>query len=200
MNQAKHTEIAGRAVSVTGNDIDTDQILPGRFLNAITFQGFEAHVFADLRARGGHPFDDARFTGANILLVNENFGCGSSREHAPQALKRWGIQAIVGVSFGEIFAGNCLSIGIACVRVDAATAAELQAFNQADPTAVFTLDLDGKTLRAGARSYPAAINEGPRQHLIAGTWDALGVLLEAEAAIEQVAGQLERPWQTTAIQ
>jgi 3-isopropylmalate/(R)-2-methylmalate dehydratase small subunit len=198
MNQAKHTEIAGRAVCVPGNDIDTDQILPARFLNAITFQGFEAHVFADLRARGGHPFDDARFAGANILLVNENFGCGSSREHAPQALKRWGIQAIVGVSFGEIFAGNCLSIGIACVRVDTSTAAELQAFNQANPIAVFTLDLDGRTLSAGARSYAVAINDGPRQHLIAGTWDALGVLLGAGAAIEQAADRLERPWQNAA--
>lgn len=200
MNQAKHAVIRGRAVSVAGNDIDTDQILPGRFLNAITFQGFEEHVFADLRARGGHPFDDTRSAGANILLVNENFGCGSSREHAPQALKRWGIDAIVGVSFGEIFAGNCLSIGIACVRVDAATAAGLQALNQSDTAMEFALDLENRTLHADTRTVPVEINDGPRQQLISGTWDALGVLLAAGSAIEQMAGPLYRPWQTIAAQ
>lgn len=186
--------ITGRAITLTGNDIDTDQILPGRFLNAITFQGFEAHVFADVRSKGGHPFDDARFAGATFLLVNENFGCGSSREHAPQALKRWGIQAIVGESFGEIFAGNCLSIGIACVRVDKATVTALQTANQANPALSFKLDLAEKSIAAGAESYPVEINEGPRQHLLNGTWDALGVLLAAGDAIDRTAAALERPW------
>ena len=139
--------VAGRAVVVSGDDIDTDRIIPARFLKCVTFDGLGAQAFADDRSerKGHHPFDLPHFQGASILVVNRNFGCGSSREHAPQALMRWGIRAVVGESFAEIFYGNCLALGIPCFTADHGQVLALQAAVEADPSLQLRLDLATQT-------------------------------------------------------
>lgn len=189
-NDTRITDVTGRGITLVGDDIDTDQILPARYLKAITFEGMEAHVFADTRtaatARGEpHPFDAPRFAGGTVLVVNRNFGCGSSREHAPQGLRRFGIRAIIGESFGEIFAGNCVAVGMPCVQASAETIAWLQQLNESDPTAAFTLDLDAGTVTAGGRVFPVTLADGRRQQFLSGSWDATSVLLAAGPAIER---------------
>jgi 3-isopropylmalate/(R)-2-methylmalate dehydratase small subunit len=181
--------ISGTAIPLRGDDIDTDQILPARFLTAISFQGMEQHVFVDAcseaRAQGRqHPFADPRHGGATILLVDRNFGCGSSREHAPQGLRRHGIRALVGQSFGEIFAGNCLAIGMPCVEVTAAVAASLQNLVETEPAAVIEIDLVEQSIRAAGTSFPFVIGAGRRQQLLDGSWDATTVLLAAGGEID----------------
>lgn len=146
--------IAGSGITIRGDDIDTDQILPARYLKAITFAGMEDHAFEDARAAArsqgdAHPLDQARFAGGSLLLVNRNFGYGSSREHAPQSLHRLGIAAVIGKSFGEIFAGNCVAIGMPCVQADADTIAALQQINETAAQTEFLLDLAGQTIAAG---------------------------------------------------
>ena len=188
--------IAGRGITIRGDDIDTDQILPARYLKTITFQGMEAHAFADNRTAARlsqrvHPFDDHRFEGGSILLVNRNFGCGSSREHAPQSLHRFGIRAIIGESFGEIFAGNCVSVGMPCVQATADVIATLQRLNETKPQTSFTLDLTTMTIAASDAMFPVALAEGRRQQFIEGTWDPTAVLLAAGDAIEQTLATLD---------
>lgn len=185
MNQ-RIEQIAGRAMPLCGDDIDTDQIMPARHLKCITFEGLEAHVFGDERALARaqhrlHPFDDPRFTGAEILLVNANFGCGSSREHAPQALRRLGIRAIVGESFGEIFAGNCVALGIACVHLPADAVRQLQAYCETRPATTLQIDLTTMTLTLPDMTLAIDMRNGPRQQLLSGNWDSLSVLIQAGA-------------------
>ena len=141
--------IAGRGIALVGNDIDTDRIIPARFLRCVTFDGLGEQVFADDRTQtqGQHPFDQPQYQGAKILVVNGNFGCGSSREHAPQALAKWGIQAIVGESFAEIFFGNCVAIGIPCFTADPATVKHLQAAVAETPLTSMTVDLESMQVR-----------------------------------------------------
>lgn len=177
-------QIAGRAMPLHGDDIDTDQIMPARHLKCITFDGLEAHVFGDERklARAQHrlhPFDDPRFAGTEILLVNANFGCGSSREHAPQALRRHGIRAIVGESFGEIFAGNCVALGIACIQLPPDAARQLQARCEAQPVTPLHIDLLTMTLALPDTTLAIDMRDGPRQQLLNGNWDSLSVLVQA---------------------
>lgn len=179
---------SSRVVSVTGNDLDTDRIIPARFMKHLTFEHLGAHVFEDdrraLREKGEvHPFDDPRNAGARILLVDRNFGCGSSREHAPQALHRWGIDAIIGESFGEIFAGNCVSVGMPCVRASAEVIATLRELAEAAPEREFTLDLTACTISTGNHQYPVEIAEGPRRQFSEGSWDPVAMLLSARAEI-----------------
>ena len=187
--------ISGRGVPVRGNDIDTDRIIPARFLKTIVFDGLGAHAFADDRvadkaAGRVHPFDDPRFAGATVLLANLNFGCGSSREHAPQALKRWGIRVVIGESFAEIFRGNCQTIGVPVCVVAPAAAKALQDLVAADPQAEVTVDLDKREVRCAKQVWPLQLPDGVRQAFLEGTWDPTAELLSAKARIETVVAAL----------
>lgn len=189
-------QIEGRAVPVEGNDIDTDRIIPARYLKEITFTNMGQYPFYDERfdSEGkpkGHPFDLPAFQGAHLLFVNQNFGCGSSREHAPQSLMRWGVRAIVGESFAEIFAGNCTMLGIPTVTVSQAQAQKLQALVKEKPQTQFHLDLDKKLLTAdGKDSLAFEIHESKRNALINGTWDSTGLLLANAGKTADVAKKL----------
>jgi len=197
MEEAKRAQITGTAVPLPGNDIDTDRIIPARFLRCVTFDGLGEHAFEDDRkqvtASGGkHPFDDSAYAGASVLVSNRNFGCGSSREHAPQALMRWGkgIQAVVAESFAEIFFGNCVVLGIPCLHASTADVNTLIAAIKADPKLTVTVDVAKQQVRFGDRSIPATIPEGPREQLVTGVWDTTGELLAAKADIERTAKKL----------
>jgi 3-isopropylmalate/(R)-2-methylmalate dehydratase small subunit len=184
-------QIAGRAIPLPGNDIDTDRIIPARFLKCITFEGLEAHVFEDDRRQmPDHPFNQARYREATILVVGQNFGCGSSREHAPEALRRWGIRGIVGESFAEIFFGNCTAIGIPCLAPHPDDVTTLLEAVAQCPEQEIMLDLEERLVRFGERSVPVLIPDGARNQLLTGTWNAMGVLLEADNQIDRVARSL----------
>ena len=186
-------QVEGRAVVLTGDDIDTDRIIPARFLKCVTFEGLGVQAFADDRAelQGSHPFDLEAHQGARILVVNRNFGCGSSREHAPQALMRWGIRGVVGESFAEIFYGNCLALGIPCFTASHDQVLALQAAIQADPAHIIRLDLDGlQASTAAGLSWPLELASGPRQMLRTGQWDATSQLLANDGALQTRSTQL----------
>jgi 3-isopropylmalate/(R)-2-methylmalate dehydratase small subunit len=188
----KITTITSTAIPLTGNDIDTDRIIPARFLRCVTFDGLGANVFEDDRSqlKGTHPFDAPQFQGANILIVNSNFGCGSSREHAPQALSKWGIRVIVGESFSEIFFGNCVAMGIPCVTANPATTTRLQEILKLKPQTQVTINLDSLQVQCGDFTAPISMGEGSRQQLTNGTWDACGQLVANAAQIQLTATQL----------
>ena len=195
MSNHKRILISGPAVPLRGNDIDTDRIIPARFLKCIVFDGLGANAFADDRTQGKakgapHPFDDPRFAKGSILLVNANFGCGSSREHAPQALQKWGIRAIIGESFAEIFRGNCQTIGIPVCVVPPATAAALQAAVEDDPQVEVAVDIEARQIRCGGQAWAFQIPDGVRKAFLEGTWDSTLELLHAQGQIETVAGKL----------
>ncbi|WP_460194453.1 3-isopropylmalate dehydratase small subunit [Thermosynechococcus sp. FA-CM-4201] len=187
---SKIERITGRGLPLRGNDIDTDRIIPARFLRCVTFDGLGEHVFADDRQSGQHPFDLPQYQGARILVVNANFGCGSSREHAPQAIARWGIQAIVGESFAEIFAGNCLAMGVPCLTAAPEQVQALQTLLEDQPATELTLDLQALTLTAGDQVIPLTMAESTRQMLLSGQWDACGQLLANRDKIHEVAARL----------
>jgi len=179
---------------VAGNDMDTDRIMPARFLKAITFAGLEAHVFEDDRreaaARGAtHPFDDPSRRQARILIAGVNFGCGSSREHAPQALYRWGIRAIVAESFAEIFFGNSLMIGLPCISASSADLEVLRVM-AADPAAEFVVDVDARRVEAGSIQASAQLPDASREALLSGAWDATGLLLDDYQQVENRAAAI----------
>ncbi len=184
--------VSGRGCVLRGDDIDTDRIIPARFLRAITFEGLDEHAFADDRAqaKGDHPLDDERSLGASVLIVGQNFGCGSSREHAPQALMRRGFNAFIGGSFAEIFGGNCTSLGLPCLTLDDANLAALMDSVTLDPDQELTLDVDACTVTSRAGRMNGGMNEGARAQLLDGTWNATAVLLDAGEAIERTAQQL----------
>ncbi len=193
----KVTSISGRPIPLRGNDIDTDRIIPARFMKAITFDGLGQYAFYDARfdAQGnaiGHIMDDPRFLakGTRIAIVNKNFGCGSSREHAPQALRRWGIAALVGESFADIFFGNCIANGMPCVTASEADIEALMTAVEANPQQDMTVDVDALACSYGGKSYTVALPEGARQQLLDGTWDATRVLLDAADAVRATAARL----------
>jgi 3-isopropylmalate/(R)-2-methylmalate dehydratase small subunit len=197
---SKITQIAGKGVPVIGNDIDTDRIIPARFLRCVTFDGLGEQAFADdrIQAQGKHPFDLPQYQGANILVVNANFGCGSSREHAPQALARWGIQAIVGESFAEIFFGNSVAIGVPCVIAEPATVAQLQRQLQNHPQAQIEVNLETMSVLCDELTSQITINEGVRQMFLTGTWDSCGQLVNQKNQIQATASKLPYlSWQST---
>jgi 3-isopropylmalate/(R)-2-methylmalate dehydratase small subunit len=189
---AQTERIIGTGIPLKGNDIDTDRIIPARFLKCVTFDGLGEQVFADDRGAlaGAHPFDHPHYQGASMLVVNRNFGCGSSREHAPQAIARWGIKALLGESFAEIFFGNCVAIGIPCLTATSAVVTQVQAALAADPTLTLTLDLASQTVQFGAETAAVTMPEGVRQAFLAGTWDACGQLVANAEAIRAPAAQL----------
>jgi len=191
------TRVAGRPIPLRGNDIDTDRIIPARYLVAVTFDGLGEASFRDERfdAQGnlkGHVMDDPRYRakGTRVAVVNKNFGCGSSREHAPQALLRWGIKALVGESFADIFFGNCVALGMPCVTTGSDEIARLLAAVEADPTQDLVVDLTAQTAVYGPLTIAVAMPAGIRNQFLAGTWDATRVLLDAAPQIKATAARL----------
>ena len=181
-------QIVGRGIPLPGNDIDTDRIIPARFLKSVTFEGLEQHVFVDDRLQApDHPFNEDRYQGASILVVGLNFGCGSSREHAPEALKRWGIRGIVGGSFAEIFFGNSTALGIPCLTVAPQDVEWLMGAVAHHPEREIVLDVEAQRVRLGDRTIPARLPDAARKQLLTGTWNATAVLLEGGEEIERVA-------------
>jgi 3-isopropylmalate/(R)-2-methylmalate dehydratase small subunit len=177
------TNVAGTAVVLRGNDIDTDRIIPARFLKTVTFEGLAANLFADDRAQltaagAVHPFDVPQSAAAAVLIVNKNFGCGSSREHAPQAIARRGIRAVIGESFSEIFASNSLMIGLVCVAMSADGIQQLMAEIDHDPSAEVAVDLESGTATAAGQSWSIDLPAHTKHALISGHWDGAGLLLE----------------------
>jgi len=191
-SDANVTRVEGHGCVLRGDDIDTDRIIPARFLRCVTFDGIGAHAFEDdrIQAKGNHPLDDDRFAGARLLIVGRNFGCGSSREHAPQALSRFGFQAFVGESFAEIFFGNCVALGLPCVTLPRAELARLMESVDLDPTQELVLDLAKGTLSSRLGAQAVAMPDGARRQLLEGAWDATAVLAAAGAAIEATAARL----------
>jgi 3-isopropylmalate/(R)-2-methylmalate dehydratase small subunit len=190
MNQVK--QIQGLGITVVGDDIDTDRIIPARFLRCVTFDGLGEQVFKDDRAatNGQHPFDLPQYQDAKILVVNKNFGCGSSREHAPQAIARWGIRAIVGESFAEIFFGNCVAIGVPCVIAEADKIQQLQTQIQQAPQTPMSVNLETLEVSCGDLSVSVQMNEGSRQMFLQGTWDNCGQLISTSEQIKATASKL----------
>ena len=186
------TRVAGCACVLRGDDIDTDRIIPARFMRGVTFDGLGEHAFEDDReqAKGDHAFDDERFDSAKILITARNFGCGSSREHAPQALMRRGFRAFVGASFAEIFFGNCVALGLPCATLSDAALAEVMDSVELDPTQEVVLDVGARTLTHRGGTLPVDIPDGAHTQLVEGTWNATAVLLEAGDAIDATAERL----------
>ncbi|HEX7139936.1 MAG TPA: 3-isopropylmalate dehydratase small subunit [Vicinamibacterales bacterium] len=185
------TRARGRGVPLRGHDIDTDRIMPARFLKAVSFDGLERHVFEDDRAADpGHSFNDARYAGASVLVVNANFGCGSSREHAPQGLFRWGIKAIVGESFSEIFRGNATMIGLPCLTADRAQVEALQTLIEASPETAIDVDVMSGIMTAGGLRFDAALPAALRDGFVSGQWNPTALLLERFDEVKAVAARL----------
>ena len=189
--------VEGRALPLRGDDVDTDRIIPARYLRAISFEGLERHVFEDDRSAapaadrpGPHPFDDPRFAGARVLVVQRNFGCGSSREHAPQALYRWGIRAVVGESFSDIFFGNAAVMGLPCVTAPRSEIDALLARVEAHPDTPVRIDLD--SLRCVSNGFTCAVSMPPhsRQAFLSGAWDTTGMLLDRYDEVRAAAARL----------
>jgi 3-isopropylmalate/(R)-2-methylmalate dehydratase small subunit len=185
------TSVSGRGLPVRGNDIDTDRIMPARFLVSVSFEGLEQHVFEDDRkADRSHPFDDPRYRGAAILVVNANFGCGSSREHAPQGLARFGIRAIVGESFSEIFQGNAAMMGMPCFAADRESIDRLQSLVEQKPETTIAADVQSGAITAGALRFNATLPPALRDGFVSGQWNPTAMLLDRFDEVRAVASQL----------
>jgi 3-isopropylmalate/(R)-2-methylmalate dehydratase small subunit len=189
-------KVSGTAVPLPGDNIDTDRIIPARFLRSVSFEGLEDHLFEDDRAQvdatapGTHPFSNPRYRDAALVVVNANFGCGSSREHAPQALRRWGIHAVIGESFSEIFFGNSVALGMPCVTAAPSDIDALLQLVTTNPQTVVEVDLSEMTLRAGDRSFAITLPAAARDGFLDGSWDATGLLLDRYEDVEAVASRL----------
>jgi len=186
--------IEGTAVYVPGDDIDTDRIIPARYLKLVTFNGLGRYAFFDVRhnsdgAKTRHPLNDERYAGASVMLTGSNFGCGSSREHAPQSLYRAGFRAIVAESFAEIFFGNSLALGLVCVAASKEAIRELAAAIEADPDQNLTIDIDTLRIAAGAGEHPVFLPTSARDALVSGEWDPLQQLM---ARTDEVRAVFER--------
>jgi len=187
--------LSGKGITVHGNEIDTDRIIPARFMKCVTFEGLGAYAFNDERVDGdgkskGHSFDDNKYKGHSILISNANFGCGSSREHAPQALKDWGIQALICESFAEIFAGNCSSLGIPAVTLSSEDIEELQSLVEKEPETEIHMNLVDMKVTAGSKEWKVSMDDAYRNALLDGSWDSTSVLSEAFIDIDKLAAEL----------
>jgi len=196
MSLAPVTQVSGRAVYVPGSDIDTDRIIPARFMKCITFDGLGEFAFYDVRhdehgRRTDHPLNDPRFAGASILLAGENFGCGSSREHAPQSLRKYGFSGVIAESFAEIFFGNSTTLAMPCVIASAADLAALRQQVETDPATLVTIDVAALRVRSsGGLDFPVSMPESAREALVSGRWDPIQELLDNVAAIDAKAVEL----------
>lgn len=188
----KIERVEGRGCVVRGDDVDTDRIIPARFMKEVTFDTMGEHAFEDARkdAKGEHPLDQERFQGASILVVGQNFGCGSSREHAPQALMRFGFNAFIGGSFAEIFFGNCTALGLPCATLSNTDLATVMDSVELDPQQSIEIDVQASKVRCRAGEFDAGIPAGTRKMLLEGSWDATRVLLDAGDLIEKTAAAL----------
>ncbi|WP_035611220.1 3-isopropylmalate dehydratase small subunit [Haloferula sp. BvORR071] len=193
----KVTQVTGRGVFVPGADIDTDRIIPARFMKCVTFDGLGEFAFYDVRfdpntgEKTNHPLNDSRFDGATILLAGVNFGCGSSREHAPQSLSKYGFKAVIAQSFAEIFFGNSTTLAMPCVTLQAAEIEALRQAVEADPAVQITIDLVGKRVKSSAgHDFALSIPESARDALVAGRWDPIQELLDREEKIAETAKAL----------
>lgn len=195
MSLEKITEVRGQAVYVPGEDVDTDRIIPARFMKCVTFDGLGEYAFFDERFTADgtpkkHPLNDPRFKQASILISGRNFGCGSSREHAPQSLYHYGFRAVIAETFAEIFFGNSTTLGMPCMTLETASIRRLGALVEANPAVELVLDVARCEVRCGGEVFKAQLAESARQGLIEGRWDPIADLLEGGQAIEQTASSL----------
>ena len=189
------TQIVGRGVYVPGNDIDTDRIIPARFMKCVTFDGLGEYLFYDVRKNADgsdkpHPLNEPRFKGATILLSGSNFGCGSSREHAPQAIQKYGFKAVIAENFAEIFFGNSTGLGIPCATASREDIAKIAAAIERDPQTKITIDVANQEVRFAGQTVKATFRESARDALINGRWDPIGELLEGLPAAKGTATKL----------
>ena len=185
------THLEGRGLPLRGDDIDTDRIMPARFLVSVSFEGLERHLFVDDRATNpAHPFNDARYRGASILVVNANFGCGSSREHAPQGLVRAGIRAVIGESFSEIFQGNSAMLGVPCFAASHADVDRLQTLIEQAPATEIAVDVRSGAIAAGGVTFAAALPAALRDAFLRGQWNPTAMLLDRFEDVRAVADRL----------
>lgn len=195
MSLEKISEVVGRGVTVAGDEIDTDRIIPARFMKCVTFDSMGEYLFYDVRKNEDgsdkeHPLNEERFEGASILLSGANFGCGSSREHAPQAIYRYGFRGIIAESYAEIFFGNCTTLGIPCFIAAKEDIAKISAAIEADPSVEIAMDVENLQIRFGGESVPAVLRESAQMALSAGKFDMIGELKEAEEAVSAIAAKL----------
>lgn len=191
----KITQVSGTGVHVPGADIDTDRIIPARFMKCVTFDGLGEYLFHDVRfhedgAKKDHPLNDPAYAEAPILISGMNFGCGSSREHAPQALYRHGIRAVIAGSFAEIFFGNCATLGIPCVTAAEEDLAKIAAAVEADPKLEITVDVEARRVTFGDQSFPVHLPDTARDSLLSGKWDPIAELLEGAGEVAKTAERL----------
>ncbi len=191
----KISHVTGRGVYVPGNDIDTDRIIPARFMKCVTFDGLGEFLFYDVRKNADgtdrpHPLNDPRFKGATVLLSGANFGCGSSREHAPQAIQKYGFKAVVAENFAEIFFGNCATLGIPCATASRTDIAKIAAALEANPATEIVVDVANQQIRFGGQAVPATVRADARDALVNGRWDAIAELLDGAPAVKAKAVSL----------
>jgi 3-isopropylmalate/(R)-2-methylmalate dehydratase small subunit len=191
----KITRIQGKGVYIQGDDIDTDRIIPARYMKVVTFDGLGEFMFRDVRFDAvGNPTDhvlnDPRYAEATIMLVDRNFGCGSSREHAPQAIRRAGFKAIIGESFAEIFYGNSVTLGMPCIEATTEQIREMAAAVAADPDTLIDLDIAAETVTVNGKTYQVSVKKTAKDALVNGMWDPIAELLENSDAIEATAQSL----------
>ena len=191
------TQVSGRGVFIPGADIDTDRIIPARFMKCVTFDGLGEFAFHDVRInpdtgeKTDHPLNDPRFKGASILLAGVNFGCGSSREHAPQSLKKYGFEGVIAESFAEIFFGNSTTLGMPCVVATAANIAKLREAIEADPSVEITINVENRKVSASSGiEFEVEMPDSAREALVSGRWDPIQELLDNVEAIEATAEKL----------
>jgi 3-isopropylmalate/(R)-2-methylmalate dehydratase small subunit len=187
--------VSGTGIPIRGNDIDTDQIIPARFMKVITFDGLGEFAFFDQRFDDAdnqkeHPMNEEHYRDSSVMVVNANFGCGSSREHAPQALMRWGIDALIGESFAEIFAGNCLALGIPTVTADHETVTAIQDWTEANPDGEIDVDVAGETVRYGDNEVAVTVEDAQRRALVDGVWDTTALMKSNAGAVSETAASL----------